>query len=272
MWTSLVETIRRRPVVSFYALAYGFSWSFILLAYVVFDNSLFLAWIGMFGPAIAGLVVTAFCDGKAGLERLLAGMLRWRVPWGGYLFALGVPLALLAGTILLHDGPAEMLAWAGRLPGRLPILLGVSILMILPTAGEEIGWRGFALPRLQERQGPLVASVLVGVLWGIWHIPAALDPTYVLNRMPLPLSAAVFIVSTTGFAFLYTWLWNYAGQSLLLMCLFHSFYNTLNGVFSAAYPYIIDQHWLYLAVLAVVLLGVGLSSGRKHWQAARPAA
>ena len=268
MWNKFVDTIRRYPVVSFYGLTYLFSWGFFVLAYIVFQNSLFLAWIGLFGPAIAGLVVTGICEGKTGLERLLAGLLHWRVRLGGYLFVILIPILLVFGTIFLHDGIVELLNAIGLLLKVLPILIGMTLLLIIPIAGEEIGWRGFALPRLQASYGPIKASLIIGVLWGIWHIPAALDPSYVLNRAPLVLSALIFIVSTTSFSFLYTWLWNYSGQSLLLMCLFHSFYNNVNNIFSVPYPYLIDQHWYYLAVLFTVLIFIGLSTGRKHWQKA----
>jgi membrane protease YdiL (CAAX protease family) len=262
----LAKIIRRHSIVSFYVLTFGFSLSFTILAYVIFDNSLFLAWIGMFCPAIAGLVVTGISEGREGVEKLLAGLLHWRVPWGSYLVVFATPLLLVAGTILIHDGTTELVIWANLLAKLFPFLIGMTLLMIIPIAGEEIGWRGFALPRLQERYSSIAASLLIGFLWGIWHIPAALDPTNVLNRGPLHLSILIFTIGTIGFSFLYTWLWNYSGNSLLLICIFHSFYNIVNSVFSEVYPYIIDQHWIYLIVIIVILLSINLTRGRKYWQ------
>jgi membrane protease YdiL (CAAX protease family) len=261
LFSRLVGYIRRQPVTGFYLLAFGISWTCLIAAYVILQDSLFLAWIGSFGPAIAGLFVTGICAGKPGLEQMLARLVRWRVPWASYLFVIGVPILLAAGTVLLHDGPHEMLKALQLIVTQLPFLLGLLLLMALLVMGEEIGWRGFVLPRLQERLGAWKASLMIGLLWGIWHIPAALDPENVLNRGPFLLAILIFTSGTIGFSFLYTWLWNYTGGSLLIVSLFHGFYNSLNLVASAAYPYIIDQHWYYLAVLALILAGSALAQG-----------
>jgi membrane protease YdiL (CAAX protease family) len=258
MFSKFGKFIRRQPVTGFFLLAFGISWTCLLIAYIILQNNLFLAWIGSFGPAIAALIATGICSRKIGLMQMLARLVRWRVPWPSYPFVIGIPILLVAGTVLLHDGPTEMLNALRMIIRQLPLLLGLLLLMVLPVMGEEIGWRGFALPRLQDRLGPWKASLLIGLLWGIWHIPAALDPANVLNRGPLLLTIPLFTLGTMGFSVVYTWLWNYTGGSLLIISLFHGFYNNLNLIASVTYPYIIDQHWLYLAVLAVILAGLAI--------------
>lgn len=265
MWAMLQKSIKRYPVVTFFVLTYIFSWGLIIPAYTIFRSSLFLAWVGLFGPAIAGLVMTVYCDGKEGIKRLIKGMTKWRSNWGAYLFVFGVPFVLVAGTIFLHDGLGPLITWVGTLKKILPLSIGMAVLMLILVAGEEIGWRGFALPRLQERYGSNIASTLIGFLWGVWHIPLALDPTNVLNRGPFLISVVIFIVSTICFSFLYTWLWNYSGRSLLLICLFHSLYNTVNHIYSGIYPYIIDQHWIYVIVMLILIFGLFLSKGQNNW-------
>ena len=140
MFSRLVGYIRRQPVTGFYLLAFGISWTCLIAAYVILQDSLFLAWIGSFGPAIAGLFVTGVCASKPGLEQMLARLVRWRVPWASYLFVIGVGF-LAAGTVLLHDGPHEMLKALQLIVTQLPFLLGLLLLLALLVMGEEIGWR-----------------------------------------------------------------------------------------------------------------------------------
>lgn len=268
--TRLLQAIRRHPLRSFYLITFTISWIFLILAYGVFKDSLFLAWIGMFAPALSALFITGVCDGKSGLERLLSRLFRWRVAWYWYAAIFGLPISLIGGTLLIHDGLPALLIWLKSLPALAPFLLGMTLLMALMTAGEEIGWRGFALPHWQARFSPLTSSLILGFLWGIWHIPAALDPTYVLNRAPLALSSSLFTLACMGLSVLYTWIWNNSGGSLLLMSLFHSFDNTLFTLTAPAYPYLIDQYWYYLIVLAVLLVPILLFSKGKFFRKPHP--
>jgi uncharacterized protein len=263
MLNRFLKSIRRHPLLNFYLITFTISWIFIILAYGVFKNSMFLAWVGMFVPSLTALFITGVCDGKSGLERLISRLYHWRVPWYWYLAIFGLPISLIGGTILIHDGPPVLIIWLASLPTLAPFLVGMTFLMAVMTAGEEIGWRGFALPHLQTCFSPLVSSVILGFLWGIWHIPVALDPTYVLNRMYLPFSSILFTLACIGLSILYTWIWNNSGGSLLLMCLFHSFDNTIFTLAAAVYPYLINQYWYYLAVLAVLLIPIILFSEGK---------
>ncbi len=266
MLNRFLLSIRRHPLLNFYLITFTISWTFIILGYGVFKNGMFLAWVGMFFPSLTALFITGVCDGKSGLERLLSRLYHWRVPWYWYLAIFGLPISLIGGTILIHDGLRALIFWLLTLPALTPFLVGMTFLMAVMTAGEEIGWRGFALPHLQARFSPLVSSVILGFLWGIWHIPVALDPTYVLNRMYLPLSSTLFTLACIGLSILYTWIWNNSGGSLLLMCLFHSFDNMIFTLAATVYPYLINQYWYYLTVLAVLLVPIILLSEGKFFR------
>jgi uncharacterized protein len=106
----------------------------------------------------------------------------------------------------------------------LPIF--IQQLLFSSPLGEEIGWRGFALPRLQARLGPLVASLIIGVIWAIWHLPLVWTAGHPLAEMPLYFHLAHMVVA----AILFTWLYNGSGGSLLLVILFHTSMN-VTGLF-----------------------------------------
>lgn len=264
----IAAAIRRYPIAAFFGLAFGFSWFCLVLAYGVLEQNLVLAWIGMFGPALAALVVSAAQGGRAALEALLKRLFAWRVHGFWYLVTLGLPPALVVMTVLLNGwlyGPGNppgspgLGEWFGRVvPGYAPLLMGMIGMFTVVIMGEEIGWRGFAQPALQARYGALRASLLVGFGWGVWHIPGALDPGNVLHKAPLYLSIPLFVLGTMMFSLVYTWIGHHTGGSLLLMCLFHGAYDMWNSFASLYYPFIITRFWLYLLGLLVVIGAVVL--------------
>jgi membrane protease YdiL (CAAX protease family) len=133
-----------------------------------------------------------------------------------------------------------------------PIAVLFTLLFTLPYAiGEELGWRGFALPRLQARHEPLVASVILGLFWGFWHTPAwiAWDSTE-LALLPL----TIMVLSTVVTAILFTWIFNRTGGSLLLVVLFHTSI-TSKGYFLPSLPTLTEEVLLALIALAVVFGG-----------------
>ncbi len=254
---------RRHPVIGYYLLTLGISCTCELLAFRVFDHAAGLAWVGAFGPAAAALILTAWLDGRAGLEALLARLFRWRAPVWVYLAVALLPFAWLGLAYALYYGlgdPSRDIplvsfgGWLAGLPGRLPLLLGLAPLYTVMLSGEEIGWRGFAQPRLEARWGSLGASLLVGMIWGLWHVPTLLSPDSVLYQAPLWYSIPLFTLSTMLFSIVYTWLLHNSAGSLLVMCLFHGWYDLLNSYASLYFPFFINQYWLYN-------LGVALTAG-----------
>ncbi len=184
---------------------------------------LFAGW----GVSIAALIMTASTLGKHDLSMLLRRFLIWRVGWKWYLVALLLYPLIMATAVwissVLTSTPVDFNTVAAyRIfgPGAsLPIFVLPFFLTDAITNGEELGWRGFVLPRLQAKHGALTSSLIVGVIWALWHIPLLLAPG---NTSPV----AFFLVKIIADSVLYTWLYNSTRGSLLLATLFHASGNT----------------------------------------------
>ena len=210
--TTVPSLIRRHPVVTFFVLAFVISW-LPYPAYVAgwLPEPLFLP----FGPLVAAVTVAGVSEGRIGLRRLGARMLRWRVGWPWWVVAVGLPLAVLAAAtatnVLLWDaGPVRWTAlpWSS-------FLAAFALRLVNPTdgpMGEEPGWRGFALPRMLHSHTPLVAAALLGLLVALWHLPLAL-----MGMLPF-----VGLPTTFAITFVYCWLFNRTGGSGLLTLVFHA--------------------------------------------------
>ncbi len=233
-------TTRARALVLFFLLTYAVTWAFWIPAamaqrgLVALPIPLAVAGLaGAWTPSLVGLLMTAGGSGRAGVKRLLDRLTIWRVGIGWYLFALLWPplLSLLVtGVSMLFGRPAPDFAHppvtsvypapreafaAGFLP-LLPIVFATQLFG--SSLGEELGWRGYALPRMQARRSALLASLLLGILWGTWHLPRFWVP-----GVPLPAAGFAWFVAGIALAtVLYTWLYNNTGGSLLLVVLFHT--------------------------------------------------
>lgn len=173
---------KRHPVLAYYALTFAISWGAILLAICGFGGipatreqfqaQLPVAMLAMLGgPSVAGLLLTGLIHGRAGLRELLSRLLRWRVGARWYAVALLTAPLVLMGTLL-----ALSLTSPVYVPGilasdkRAPLLLFGIIGGVVTGICEELGWTGFAVPRLRRRYSILTTGLIVGVLWGAWHI------------------------------------------------------------------------------------------------------
>jgi uncharacterized protein len=217
-----MNLLKRYPVTTFFVLAFVISWS-IRLSMALFSlDAAPLKLLAEFGPAIAALIVTAALNGKVGVRALLGRVLQWRAnPWWYVLVLLGpAALQLLSiGAFVLLGGPGGQFQFPGLV---LPILLTIGFIL---SVGEEIGWRGFALPRLRSHTNLVVASLIIGALWAIWHVPG--DLLTLIGNPGLLTSPSTYIaflwflgLTITG-SVLMAWVYNRTGGSLLLMALFH---------------------------------------------------
>jgi membrane protease YdiL (CAAX protease family) len=243
--------IERQPIVSFYILAFVISWSGMIpmAAYsrglIPIQSPLF-AYLGAGGPTLAALIIALLLGGKRGLRELFAPLLRWRVGIAWYCVALFWPpvivlFAIGLGTLL--GSPIPAFTNHGSWFMLLPIFLGHAV---LGAPLEEVGWRGFALPKLQTKYSALASSLIVGVLWGLWHVPLFLQKGY-----PTPISSfPVWFVLLLGNAIVYTWIYNNTRGSLLLAILFHAAYNT---VFPAQ-PSLLMAGLTWLGIIIIVAL------------------
>jgi membrane protease YdiL (CAAX protease family) len=175
--------------------------------------------------------MTGLTLGKKGVIALLKHFAIWRVGWKWYLVAFLLYPGILVSAVLLSAALSQTpldfsTVFAHRIFGpsaNLAILIFPFFIFDALANGEEMGWRGYVLPRLQSKYSALVSSLIVGVIWGIWHFPKFLAPG---NDS----SFALFMVKVMADAILYTWLYNNTKGSLLLVTLFHASGNTA-GVF-----------------------------------------
>jgi membrane protease YdiL (CAAX protease family) len=234
---ALASLLKRHPIMAYFILAYALSWAIELplaaSAHGWLQGSVppALHYLASFGPMLSALIITAGTDGRQGMRQLLAGIVQWRVGLGWVLFATLSPVALFAIAAIV--GYATNRTWPDlTLLGEVdyvPYLgIGGAFMLWLLTfgVGEEIGWRGFALPRLQQGHSALTATLLLGVAWALWHLPAFFyKDTYV--AMGLVTGFPLLLLSILAASIVFTWLYNSTGGSLLMVILFHALFDFL---------------------------------------------
>jgi uncharacterized protein len=230
---SLRARIAAHPTASFFALAYAISWALMTPAMVAgtLDGAVAIPFfVGVFGPFAAAAVVTR-AAGRS-IRDWLRSSMRWRVPLRWYALAIGFPvaLALVASAEIALAGEELDFGLVGeRVASFLPLLL---FCLLLNGGPEEPGWRGFGLPKLQERFSPVRATIVLGSLWGGWHLPLLLvedNPDHNLATLPLIAILAWTLAGFVAYSFTYTYLLNRTGSVFLCMVL-HASYNTANGL------------------------------------------
>ncbi|SDD29784.1 Membrane protease YdiL, CAAX protease family [Geodermatophilus telluris] len=252
-----VSWVRQHRLTSFFVLAYVVSWTpwAVHLAGASLGTPFFPG-----GPLVAAVVVVAVAEGRPGFRELGARLVRWRVGWVWYVVAVGLPVVMVLVTGLLTDwlgGPAPDLSavvWTD-------VALVLAVRLVNPTdsaLGEEPGFRGYALPHLQLRWSPLAAAGVLGLLTAGWHLPLVALGN--LGWIGLP--------STVLIAFVYVWLVDRTGGSLLMAILFHAsqgaFTFGMLGFTGAAQD---RAAYVYAGVLAVVVTGLVLGD-RAAWRRA----
>ncbi|MGH7650663.1 MAG: CPBP family intramembrane glutamic endopeptidase [Gemmatimonadaceae bacterium] len=180
--------------------------------------------IGVFAPGLIAVALTAMDDGVQGVRALLGRILQWRVGWQFYAFALLLmPLTKIAVAILDR---ALTGAWPHFGDVRPVFLVAATILGTLGQAGEEVGWRGYLLPRLTERAGLVIASLAVGVIWAVWHLPLFFAQGADTNHQSFLWYASQIVAYSIALAWLY---WR-TGGSLLLTMFMHSAFNNMKDI------------------------------------------
>ncbi|GAA0942587.1 CPBP family intramembrane glutamic endopeptidase [Pseudonocardia zijingensis] len=245
----LLDVVRRRPLLSFFVLANVMSW-LAWLPYILSQNGLglweyrFPEFLGTsqfagvlpgayLGPIASALFVTAVADGRAGLRRWLGRMWRWRVRWHWYAISLlGVPGAIFVTGYVFSGGQVSSPSTAALLA----YVPGLVLQMITTGLAEEPGWRDFALPRLQRRFAPLAATMVLGPVWAVWHLPLFLTDWG--GRLDAGWTHPVaFTVFCIAFNVVMTWVFNRTGESLPLAVLAHvSVNNTFSILWAEVFP------------------------------------
>ena len=180
--------------------------------------------LGTIVPSLVAIALTARDGGSGGVQALLRRILDWRVGARWYVFAIGFMLSIKLAAALLHRIVAGDWPAFGATPW---LAIAVAIVIGTPLqAGEEVGWRGYALPRLAANIGLARASLLLGVLWGAWHLPLFLIQGLGNYGQSFPM----FVVGSTALSVAMTWLYANTRGSLLLAMLMHSAVNQTIGI------------------------------------------
>ncbi len=175
------------------------------------------------GPSIAAFIVVLMVGGKSGFVDLLKPFGRWRaslVIWGLALFGPGILYLVGLGVHLLMGGEAPPFIMIREELDLLPLYLVMVVLMPWNgPVGEEFGWRGYALPELQNKYGPLIASLVIGTVWGIWHLPDFFAPQGVIGTLTAALGMIFlvpYVLGTIANTIFMTWLYNKSKASALI--------------------------------------------------------
>jgi membrane protease YdiL (CAAX protease family) len=253
----------KRVVVWFFVATFCFSWA-LWVPMALFSQGIISIQIppilgivvGGLSPSFTAVALTIVKEGKQGIRALFARLLRWRVAIQWYLFCLFAPavimLCAIALSALFENKPLELPKignWAAV------AVLFLFTLILGGPLGEEIGWRGYALPRLLANHRALSASLIVGVLWGLWHLPLF----WIRPSLQADIPIGWFMASILAESVLYTWVHMHTRGSLLLAILFHAAVNTwakliLLGQLDSLDPLLLTFGLeIVLAVVVVVL-------------------
>lgn len=221
------QFVRDNQVPSFVALTLGLSWAIWIPTFVRFEPGAVpgaLVVPGAFGPIVAAALVT-WASGDS-VRDWLRSIVDWRARPRWYLAALGVPVAMGVVVGVALGVGAETIDWdlLRRSVAAFPITLAFAA--VAGGGQEEPGWRGFALPRLQERYDAFSASLIVGVVWALWHLPLFVFESGTYSGQPYYL----YVATVVGWSVLFTWLYNGSGGVVPVAILFHAAINTALNV------------------------------------------
>ena len=281
----MTNTLQQRPktnadtmaVVWFFILAYVIAWgTFGLIAWIAQQSGIespqalmtmgetlqfegvdlvtpgwliyLLTRIADFAFSIAGIIMITITAGRIGLRQLWQRLIQWRIGWRWYVAGL-LPLLLYGiATLFSGDTASADISPATISTALFSIEAGLLVSLFLRGAfGEEFGLRGFALPHLQQRMSSFRASLIIGVLWGAWHLPVLIGRDI--------LSVVIFSIAAIGLSFIFTWLFNGSNGSLIPVLLFHATQNWEEG-FETLFPGLLGTDWELISTLGLLVLGI----------------
>src|SRR5271169_4950887 len=261
--------VKRHSLLLYFLSAFVWWWSSIALNY----TKQFRFWslmVGALAPTICAVTVIGISEGEEAVRGLVRRLWKWRVGWRWYGIALGLPVAegLVAVGIAWWLGvfkPArinlDMLR--ATLPGFWIVFLFAEV--------EELGWRGYALPRLLARHNAVVASLLLGTIHAVWHWPLILLPHQYMSDLPL----LPWTIAVAAGAIVFTWIFLHTGGSVLMAALFHGMTNIAQTLFDG-----IDPLWMprlhssvdvIVAIIIILAAGADLMRKRTRRVEAEPA-
>lgn len=252
--------MKHRPLTVFFVLAFVLPWAVWgttlaeqagLLAWHIPQSLAF--WLGL---TLASYLAASLTGGLPAVRDLLVRMIRLRVPLDRYAIAIGLTPVLAGAVALLALVLGTPVNWGADLPvGGIIGAFALNAFMWWIT--EETAWRGFALPRLQHHWNPLIASVILGLIWGVWHLPLFFIAGSFQSRLPF----LGFLVSITATSVIIGWLVNRSRGSVAIAAFFHATTDVaiaFSGVMASGSVIF----WVFVATQVVAALAVSPSLAR----------
>lgn len=243
--------VKQHSLLLYFVLAFAWWWSCIALNY----TKRFHFWsmmVGALAPAISALTIICISEGEDALRELLRRLGKWRVGWKWYGIVFGLPVAeglfavgvaSLFGVFRLARINMDM--QRATLPGFW--------IVFLFAAGEELGWRGYALPRLLARHNAVVASLLLGTIHAVWHWPLILLPHQYMSDLPL----LPWTIAVAAGSIVFTWIFLHTGGSVLMAALFHGMTNIAQTLFDGIDPLWMPRlHSTIDVIVAIIIISV----------------
>lgn len=219
---------------TYFLLTFALSWSLWLAASTLPAGAArgLVILVGVFAPGIVALTMTGRSSGTAGVVALGRRLVDWQVPARWYLFAISFMAAVKLAVAAAHRVATG--SWPPMDTASLPLMLAATIFSTMTggQAGEEIGWRGYALPRLAQRFGLGRASLLLGVVWAAWHLPLFL----MLDADTFGQSFPLYLLQVTALSVVLAWVWGHTRGSLLPVMLLHAAVNNTKDIVPSAEP------------------------------------
>ena len=265
------SVLARYPLLLFFLLCFVLTWGYFWLIWAPLGLPDSLIALGGFGPTVSAFLVLAITSGTPGVLRLLGSIVHWRVGVRWYLVALlGVPLLNLFAYLVVPGTLSDFVAPDSRLLRVYLSEMAISLTIGIAPLWEEVGWRGFALPRIQRVHGPVVGTIILGLLWGVWHLPFFFGPLARTGPDATVLGATIalieFSIGLTGLSVGMTWALNNCGGSTLLAILTHAAFDSsglaLVALFPSTPPYYLPVHYqtvgiaIVFSIAALVLIVV----------------
>lgn len=254
--------ISRHQLISFFILSYASTWAISLIAMQMknFQGHSLIAFLMLMGPTVSAFVVSALAGGLTGIKKLLSGFTHWKFNPLWILATLSLTLIplLVALIYILAGNPVKGIAPGTSLSF---LMLNVLYTLLFGPLAEETGWRGFALPRLQQKFNALLSSIILGVVWAFWHLPF-----YFISGGGAGIPFPIYVVLVTTLTIFITWIYNNTNGNLGLCILAHFCFN-FNSAFIAGFLGLLPPMIFYIscgAVLGLLVLAVILIFGPRN--------
>jgi len=252
--------VTRHRLFFFFLFSFVLTWGYFWLIWAPLRLPDSLIALGGFGPSVSAFLVLALSSGKPGVLRLLRSIVHWRVGVIWYLVALlGLPVLNFLAFLVVPGVLGDLVAPDLRLPRIYLSEIAICLTIGIAPMWEEIGWRGFAQPRMQRLYGPVVGSLFLGALWGVWHLPFFFGPLARTGPDATLVSASTslveFSIGLTGLSVVMAWVLNNCGGSTLMAILLHACFDSsglaMVALFPSTPPYYLPVHFQTLGIAIV---------------------